>query len=60
MDRQILWDQIRSMAGWVADNSLILAQVFAALITAFATIALWRVTRVLAVETATLARLQTH
>lgn len=57
MDRQILWDQVTSTAGWVADNNLILAQVFAALVTAFATIALWRVTRILAVETATLAKM---
>ena len=57
MDWQILWGQVRSMTGWVADNSLILAQVLAALVTAFATIALWRVTRVLAVETATLAKM---
>lgn len=39
------------------DNTLAVAQVFAALITALATLALWRVTRVLAVETAALAKM---
>lgn len=39
----------------VADNALSFAQLVAAFVTALATFALWRVTRVLAVETKTLA-----
>lgn len=39
------------------ENSLTLVQVFSALATAVATIALWRVTKVLAVETKTLAKM---
>ncbi|ANG96764.1 hypothetical protein A8A54_09955 [Brucella pseudogrignonensis] len=49
----------QSILSWMSDsaNFLTLAQLFAALITAAATIALWRVTRVLAVETKTLAKM---
>jgi hypothetical protein len=41
----------------VGDNALTLAQLAAAFITAIATFALWRVTRVLAVETSELAKM---
>ena len=42
---------------WLATNALTLAQVLAALVTAVATYALWRATRVLAVETTILAKM---
>lgn len=42
---------------YVETNALSLAQLFAALITAAATFALWRVTRVLAAETTVLAKM---
>lgn len=42
---------------WFSENFLVLAQVFSAFVTALATIALWRVTRILAVETKTLAKM---
>ncbi|WP_295317444.1 hypothetical protein [Roseobacter sp.] len=44
---------------WLSDgeNSLAAAQVAVALVTALATLALWRVTRVLAVETSALAKM---
>ncbi|UXS45927.1 hypothetical protein [Agrobacterium tumefaciens] len=41
-------------------NLLTLAQVLAALVTAFATWALWRVTKVLAVETSALAKMTSN
>jgi len=46
-----------SLVGWFTEpaNALAVAQLVAAFVTALATIALWRVTRVLAVETKTLA-----
>lgn len=43
-----------------ADNVLSFAQLVAAFVTALATFALWRVTRVLAVETKTLAAMTSH
>jgi hypothetical protein len=48
---------IESVVAWFTEaaNALIFAQLVAAFVTAIATIALWRVTRVLAVETKTLA-----
>lgn len=48
---------IESAVAWFANaaNALVFAQLVAAFVTAIATIALWRVTRVLAVETKTLA-----
>lgn len=48
---------IESVVGWFAkpENALAFSQLAAAAVTAIATIALWRVTRVLAVETKTLA-----
>ena len=52
MSFQLFWE-------WVADSDDILAvaQLLAAFITALATFALWRVTRVLAVETSALAKM---
>jgi hypothetical protein len=48
---------MNSLISWFsnADNVLAVVQVFAAFVTALATLALWRVTKVLAVETAELA-----
>lgn len=48
-----------AIAAWFTDgeNLLAAAQVVAALVTALATLALWRVTRVLAVETSALAKM---
>lgn len=48
---------VDSAVAWLAEaaNALAAAQLFAALVTAAATFALWRVTRVLSVETKTLA-----
>ena len=48
---------IENVVAWFtnAANALVFAQLVAAFVTAIATIALWRVTRVLAVETKTLA-----
>jgi len=48
---------IESVVAWFAkpENALAFSQLAAAAVTAIATIALWRVTRVLAVETKTLA-----
>jgi|AntAceMinimDraft_1070359.scaffolds.fasta_scaffold46109_1 hypothetical protein len=43
-----------------ATNALAIAQLFAAIVTALATFALWRVTKVLAVETKTLAAMTSH
>jgi hypothetical protein len=43
-----------------ATNALTIAQLFAAIVTALATFALWRVTKVLAVETKTLAAMTSH
>lgn len=45
------------LVGWFteADNALAFAQLIAAFVTAIATFALWRVTRILAIETKTLA-----
>lgn len=57
MDKQTLLDILAATSAWAAVNSLVLAQVLAAVVTAVATIALWRVTRVLAVETTTLAKM---
>jgi hypothetical protein len=49
----------KDVAGWILipNNALAIAQLLAAAVTAIATIALWRVTRVLAVETAVLAKM---
>ncbi|MES2969205.1 MAG: hypothetical protein V4804_10705 [Pseudomonadota bacterium] len=48
---------IESVVAWLAkpENALAFSQLAAAAVTAIATIALWRVTRILAVETKTLA-----
>jgi hypothetical protein len=43
-----------------ATNAFTIAQLLAMIVTAFATIALWRVTKVLAVETKTLAAMTSH
>lgn len=50
---------IESVVAWFAkpENALAFSQLAAAAVTAIATIALWRVTRVLAVETKTLAKM---
>lgn len=50
------------LIGWLArdGNGLATAQVVAALVTALATLALWRVTRVLAAETTALAKMTSH
>lgn len=50
---------IERLVGWFAEaaNTLAFAQLVAAFVTAAATFALWRVTRVLAVETKTLAKM---
>ncbi|NVK20840.1 MAG: hypothetical protein HWE30_19345 [Methylocystaceae bacterium] len=57
MTKDQLWEYALTTGAWIWANSLPLAQVLAALVTAVATIALWRVTRVLAVETTTLAKM---
>ncbi|WP_265500741.1 hypothetical protein [Paracoccus beibuensis] len=57
MDKETVLDALAATGAWAAANSLVLAQVLAAVVTAVATIALWRVTRVLAVETTTLAKM---
>lgn len=53
---------IENAVAWfaVAANTLAFAQLLAAFVTAIATFALWRVTRVLAVETKTLAAMTSH
>lgn len=53
----IFLEWVSAFGSWTVSNALTLAQVLAALVTALATIALWRVTRVLAKETAALAKL---
>jgi len=49
--------RVHNVVAWFTEaaNALVFAQLVAAFVTAIATIALWRVTRVLAVETKTLA-----
>ena len=56
-DSFIAW--VSSVAAWlsIGENLLAVAQLVAAFITAMATFALWRVTRVLAVETSVLAKM---
>lgn len=57
MSRELLWENLVTAGIWVIANFVTLTQVLAALVTAVATIALWRVTRVLAIETTTLAKM---
>lgn len=57
LKNEALLTYITAIGAWFTTNSLILAQVLAALVTAAATYALWRATRVLAVETTTLAKM---
>lgn len=57
MSKEALLDWLMVLGSWLASNALTLAQVFAALVTAAATYALWRATRVLAVETTVLAKM---
>lgn len=51
-----------NVVAWLSEatNALAIAQLFAAIVTALATFALWRVTKVLAVETKTLAAMTSH
>lgn len=53
---------VEHLIGWFAEaaNALAIAQLVAAFVTAAATFALWRVTRVLAVETKTLAAMTSN
>ncbi|AJY46540.1 hypothetical protein [Martelella endophytica] len=53
----LLGDWFYTVGTFVANNALVIAQVIAAFVTAGATIALWNVTRVLAVETSNLAKM---
>ncbi len=48
------------MVSWIGSNALALAQLLAALVTAVATFALWRATKVLAKETTVLAKMSAH
>jgi hypothetical protein len=52
-------DSLSTIIAWLSngENALAAAQVAVALVTALATLALWRVTRVLAVETSALAKM---
>lgn len=55
MNENLQW--LSEAGGWIGSNFVTLAQVLASGVTAVATYALWRATRVLAIETAVLANM---